>query len=240
MGNLPHFSYLPEIAFSSDKMFEMHEVTIIRQLRKTIAIHILPDGTVEVRAPKYIPQFAIKAFIRSKNDWIEKRVEVVKKNIPQAKKFVSGEKFMLLGREYILEIGNYIHIEIKEDKVLFPLALVPRGKDVLEKWYIKQAKTIIKNLVAEYSKKMDASYKSISFSDTKSKWGSCTHDNRLQFNWRLIMSPLLVIRYVVIHELVHTTNKDHQAIFWNKVRKINPSYKQQIKWLKLNGDRLKI
>jgi predicted metal-dependent hydrolase len=218
----------------------MNEYAIIRQKRKTIAIHILPNGTVEVRAPKYVPNFAIKAFIGSKNEWIEKRLEIVKKNVTKDKKFVNGEKFMFLGKEYTLELGNYIHIEVKEDKLLFPLALSNQGRDILEKWYIKKAKSTIKNLVDECADQLGASYKSISFSDTKSKWGSCTHDNGLQFNWRLIMAPLLVVRYVVIHELVHTTNHDHQAIFWNKVRKINPSYKQQIKWLKANGDKLKI
>jgi predicted metal-dependent hydrolase len=113
-----------------------------------------------------------------------------------------------------------------------------RGKYHLEKWYESEAKKIIKSLVDEYSKKLNLPYAAISFSDTKSKWGSCSSENKLQFNWRLIMAPLLVIRYVVIHELVHTIHKDHQAIFWNKVRQVNPSYKQQIKWLKLNGGRL--
>jgi predicted metal-dependent hydrolase len=52
------------------------------------------------------------------------------------------------------------------------------------------------------------------------------------------MAPPIVLRYVIIHELVHTTEKNHSAIFWNKVRKYNPSYKAQIKWLKENGNGL--
>ena len=219
-------------------MIDLSTIKITRSSRKSIAIVVLPNGTVEVRAPKYIPEFAIKAFVKSKTQWIEMRLEVVRKHIPAVKRFETGGKFLYLGNEYSLQLGNYIDIEIKDDKMLFPLAMASRGKAHLEKWYIKQAKIVIKNLVSEYAKTMELSYESISFSDTKSKWGSCTHDNRLQFNWRLMMAPLLVVRYVAIHELVHTIHKDHQAIFWNKVRKINPSYKQQIKWLKLNGGRL--
>lgn len=49
------------------------------------------------------------------------------------------------------------------------------------------------------------------------------------------MAPLLIVRYVVIHEFVHTIEKNHSANFWSKVRIANPSYKQQIKWLKENG-----
>ncbi len=219
-------------------MSVVEDIKIVKSKRSSISIRILPDGTIEVRAPKYVPEFAIKAFVKSKQDWIEKRLAIVKKNKPTKKQFTNGEKFLYLGNEYVLAIGNYVKIQPKGSSLLFPLGMVSRGKYHLEKWYESEAKSLIKSLVDEYSKKMDLPYKSISFSDTKSKWGSCTSDNRLQFNWRLIMAPLLVIRYVVIHELVHTIHKDHQTIFWNKVRQVNPSYKQQIKWLKTNGEKL--
>lgn len=221
-------------------MVNIDEVKIIRSSRKSISIAVLLNGKVEARAPKYIPDFIIKQFIKSKRDWIEERQKVAVKNVYLSKKFINGEKFMYLGKEYSLLLGSYIKIEIKDDKLLFPLALAPRGKEAIEKWYIKQAKSVIKNHVEHYAKILNTSYSAISFSDTRSKWGSCTHDNRLQFNWRLMMTPLLVIRYVVLHELVHTTEKNHSAIFWNKVRKINPSYKQQIKWLKLHGNKLHV
>ena len=61
----------------------MENLKIVRSKRSSIAIHILPDGTVEVRAPKYIPEFAIKAFVKSKKDWIEKRLIEVKKHKPK-------------------------------------------------------------------------------------------------------------------------------------------------------------
>ena len=219
-------------------MSVVDDIKIVRSKRSSISIRILPDGTIEVRAPKYVPEFAIKAFVKSKTDWIEKRLETVKKHKPQTKKFVNGEMLLYLGHEYELLLGPYVAIQTNGEKLHFPLGMVSRGKYHIEKWYESEAKSLIKRLVEEYSKKMDLPYKSISFSDTKSKWGSCTSDNRLQFNWRLIMAPLLVIRYVVIHELVHTIHKDHQTIFWNKVRQVNPSYKQQIKWLKTNGEKL--
>ena len=221
-------------------MSNIEQIKIVRSERRSIAIVVLPTGTVEVKAPRFLPDFAIRSFIKSRSRWIEERLVFLKKNSAPKREFAEGEKYMFLGKEYQVEFGNYIYIEIKEDKLLFPLGMKSTGKLALEKWYIKQAKITIKNLVDEYVKIIGTSYNGISFSDTRSKWGSCTSDNRLQFNWRLIMAPLLVIRYVVIHELIHTINKSHSAIFWNKVRKVNPSYKQQIRWLKLNGDKLNI
>lgn len=216
-------------------MADKLDIKIIKSHRKSIAILVHPDGKVEVRAPKYIPQFVINTFIKSKSDWIEKRLEIVKKHTKQAKKFINGEKFLYLGVEYELQLGPYIKIEPSDKKLFFPLGMAKRGRENLEKWYIKQAKITITKLVEEYSESMDLPYVSISFSDTRSKWGSCSSDNRLQFNWRLIMAPLIVVRYVVIHELVHTVEKNHKTIFWNKVKRVNPSCKQQIKWLKENG-----
>jgi predicted metal-dependent hydrolase len=221
-------------------MADIPDFKIVRSKRKSVSIHILPDASVEVRAPLHIPQLFIKGFVKSKSFWIAEKQKLVKSTIKKPKKFVDGEIFMFLGNAYTLQIGNYTDIETKGDKLLFPSALMVNGRDTLEKWYIKRAKKIIREQVAYYARKMNASYASVSFSDTSSKWGSCTHDNRLQFNWRLVMTPQLVIRYVVLHELVHTTTKNHSYIFWNKVRVLNPSYKQQIKWLKLHGNGLKI
>ncbi len=73
---------------------------------------------------------------------------------------------------------------------------------------------------------------------TKSQWGSCTHDNKLQFSWRLIMTPITVLNYVVIHELAHTTQKNHSRAFWDVVRRHCPSYNRQRKWLKEHGNSL--
>ena len=219
---------------------DVPKIKIIRTSRKSISLQILRDATIEVKAPHLIPKFLIEQFIKSHEEWIRVRQDLVLNNIKKPREFSDGESFLYLGVEYILKIGNYTEIKIFDDKLLFPSALVFRGRDAIEKWYIRQAKKIINEQVAYYSNKMNASYTSISFSDTKSKWGSCTHDNRLQFNWRLVMTPLLVLRYVVLHELVHTTTKNHSYAFWSKVRSVNPSYKQQIKWLKLYGNGLTI
>ncbi len=205
-----------------------------------MALHLLPDGTIEVRAPNLIPKFLINNFIKRNSGWIEKRIGTVKKHASKVKKYVDGEKFSYLGNGYTFLVGNYSRIEIKDKNILFPRAVLFRAKKEIDNWYIQRAREIIKDLLIEYSKEMKTSYTSVAFSDTRSKWGSCTHDNRLQFNYRLILAPLLVVRYVVIHELAHTVEKNHSRAFWNLVRSFNPSYKEQIKWLKLHGSSLTI
>ncbi len=221
-------------------MLDFSEVKIKRSRRSSISLHIQRDGSLEVRAPYLIPQGFIKKFVENHADWIEKKRALVKKAIKPVKKLTNGEKIVYLGKEYELLFGNYTKIEAVGSSLQFPLGMSFRAKETLEKWYISQAKKIITEQVQYYSTKMETSFVSITYSDTRSKWGSCTGDNRLQFNWRLIMTPLLVLRYVVIHELAHTKEKNHSAAFWRIVRESNPSYKLQIKWLKENGNGLTI
>lgn len=213
---------------------------VIRSHRSSIAIQIDKDGTLIVKAPHLVPQFVINNFIREKSEWIEKTLAKVTSRQPKAKMFSEGEEFLFLGISRKLLLTNDIEIRIQKEQLLFPRVMLLRAQKELTLWYRKQAETIITQRVKEKAKEMHASYKDIFFSDTKSKWGTCFADNTLQFNWRLVMAPLMVIDYVVIHELVHTTEKHHQDSFWRRVRNFTPAYRQHRKWLDVNAHVLSI
>ncbi len=215
------------------------DFTIIRSRRRSLVIQITPGKEIIVKAPLLTPQFIIKRFVNDKRKWIEKQTAHMQKQ--KAKQYIEGEEFLYLGNIYKLHIGNYKHISIASgNKLNFPNFLMFRAEKTLTSWYIKQAKEIITERTKHYSNVMHAEYKNITFSDTKSKWGTCDPDNSLQFNWRLIMAPITVIDYVVVHELVHTWEKNHKQAFWTKVRLYKPAYKQYIKWLKYNQSRMVI
>ena len=208
--------------------------TIIREHRMSISLRITREGEVVVKAPRFAPQFLIDQFLDSKKDWIEKTLAKVSVRLPKKRRYVEGEEFLFLGNPHTLTFYNGIDIIAKEGKLYFPKALVFRIQKEMESWLVKQAKDIISKRVVEHAKRMRASYKDIFFSDTISKWGTCFADNTLQFNWRLVMTPLIVIDYVVIHELTHTTEKHHQAAFWRRVGLFTPAYRQHRKWLNEN------
>lgn len=217
----------------------MSETIIIRSLRKTISMHVRSDGTLEVKAPKLMPMLFINRFIESHLDWIEKQREKVRSRPVAAKRqYIHGEEFLYLGKTYKLDIGRYSQIAIVGDTLQFPIGLTFRLQKELTDWYIREAKKVITERLEKNAQEMQVSYTDMYVSDTSSKWGSCSPDNRLQFNWRLIMAPMLVLNYVIVHELSHTIHKNHSRSFWNKVRSVNPSYRQQIKWLKENGHTL--
>ena len=79
----------------------------------------------------------------------------------------------------------------------------------------------------------------VRFKNQKTLWGSCSSKNNINLNYLLVMAPMLVIDYVIIHELVHTVHKNHSENFWNAVEAIMPDYKKAKKWLNKNGYKLR-
>lgn len=208
---------------------------IIREHRHSITIHITREGEVVVKAPRLLPMFAINQFIRAKEDWIAQKLKKFEVHPIKKKQYIEGEEFWYLGDIYKLHLTSFTQIKIVGDQLIFPKALLFRAPKELENWYKKQAQEIITRRVEFYSQKMKTAYTSLKFSDTKSKWGTCGPDNDLQFNWRLVMVPLMVLDYVVIHELVHTEEKNHGASFWRIVGRETPAFKQHRKWLNMHG-----
>jgi predicted metal-dependent hydrolase len=210
---------------------------IIRSHRRSLALQVLPNAEILVKAPYWMPDGMIQRFLLDNHAWIEKRI-LQKQQVKTLSDKMTGDKILYLGNLLGVKVGNYSTISLDKDHILFPEVLQFRLKKELSRWYIQQAKATITRLVERLAQEMDVEYKSISFSDTKSRWGSCSHDNHLQFNWRLVMAPLLVVQYVIIHELAHITEKNHSMDFWRRVGKFNPSYRQNRKWLKEHGDLL--
>ena len=114
------------------------------------------------------------------------------------------------------------------------------AEKIFLEWYRQQALQKISERVRFYYAITNLKYHKIKISNAKKRWGSCSSQGNLNFSWRLIMAPLEVIDYVVVHELVHLEEKNHANRFWNKVEKILPDYKIQKKWLKENGHNLKL
>lgn len=218
-------------------MHDLPKPRIIRSKRRSLALQVLPNAELLVKAPYWMPESDIRRFLQDNRAWIEEKI-AKKRQTKELSNKLSGEKILYLGKLLDVKVGNYINITLGIDHILFPEALKFRLKKELSTWYIQQAKAMITRQIEYFAKEMDVEYKSISFSDTRSRWGSCSHDNHLQFNWRLVMSPLLVVNYVIIHELAHIDEKNHSMVFWRRVKKYNPSYRQNRKWLKEHGDLL--
>jgi predicted metal-dependent hydrolase len=212
---------------------------LIRSKRRTLALFIETDGSLIVRAPLRTSGKLIRDFVDSHSLWIEKKQAQARAAVvPPARQFIPGESFPYLGESYLLEI-------VKDQKKAllldgnFKLAEPARedAQKVFQDWYRAQARQVIKERVDFFSTRYHFQYEKIRISSARTRWGSCSPTGTLSFSWRLILNPIEVVDFVIIHELVHTVVHNHSKRFWKKVEKILPNYKEYNKWLRNGQER---
>lgn len=107
-----------------------------------------------------------------------------------------------------------------------------------EKELRERAKSVLAQRTAYFARQVGVTYGRITVRDQKTRWGSCSQTGNLNFNFRLILAPLEVLDYVVVHELCHRRQMNHSAQFWQEVAQVLPDYRKRKAWLTENGWRL--
>lgn len=99
----------------------------------------------------------------------------------------------------------------------------------------ERARIYLQKRLEHFCKNHRLSYNKLRITSAKTRWGSCGPTNNVNFNWKIILAPPQVIDYLVVHELAHTVEKNHQKPFWKLVEQMDPQYKENRKWLKKHG-----
>jgi predicted metal-dependent hydrolase len=110
----------------------------------------------------------------------------------------------------------------------------------LENWLRKQARAAIEQQVAALAKRLRRSYGSVYVMGQRTKWGNCSALGNLSFNWRLVMAPEYVLKYIVTHEMVHLAVPDHSPKFWLTVQSLFPETERARRWLVANSGQITI
>jgi len=214
---------------------------IVRSKRRTIALVVTADATLIVRAPFSAPLAAIEDIISKKSSWIRRTIVTVASRPPAPRKqFTDGEEFLYLGRNYPLSIVDDGAFSFDGGAFRLPRRCLPDARQAFTGWYREEAFRVIRERLDRYSAASALVYDRYTVTGARSRWGSCAGRGDVSFSWRLIMAPLEVIDYVVVHELVHIEQKDHSRRFWDKVGCILPLHEQNRRWLKTNGHLLTI
>ena len=208
---------------------------IVRSNRKTLSISIDAFGCLIVRAPKKYSEERIFAFIREKESWILKK-QAEKKGAGTAlpPENLHGYKFLLLGKQtqILVDDGKKVGYDAEKNIIYLPRE---KTKERLVKWLKENAKRILATVTERKAAEMGVSYKSITITSAKTRWGSCSGDNALRYTFRLLYCPKEIIDYVVVHELAHTVQHNHSKQFWQVVERHVPDWKNHRKWLKAHG-----
>ena len=179
----------------------------------------------------------IKAFVDSKSEWInEKKAVALQRVAKPVRQFISGEKFWLLGAQIPLRlVENQSTALTLQNEFLLSNKARPQALEIFEKWYKVRALKVLSERASLMAARHGFRYEKLRITSARTRWGSCSSRGTLSFTWRLVMAPLEVIDYVVIHELAHLKIKNHSTVFWTEVARLMPAYKISKDWLKKNG-----
>ena len=215
---------------------------VIRTNRTKSATITVEEGKVCVVVPRQLENERITKLLKDKNRWIKEKIALHRDAQPKSsKQFVSGESFSYLGRNYRLKVhqGNYLPIKLSHGRFTITLRAGADNPDLIQdsllSWYKQHAELKFKEKAKRYSKIIGVEFNSVALKDYKSRWGSCSVEGDITFNWKIIMAPNRIVDYVVVHELCHLIYHDHSPKFWREVERIMPNYAECKNWLKQHG-----
>jgi predicted metal-dependent hydrolase len=217
------------------------QLTIRSDRRATrLTLRIEPGGrALRMTVPPGVPFGDVEDFLARHHGWLASRLA----NIPADASLAEGRAIMLRGVEHrIVATGKLRGLTerslIDGEPVLLvsgePQHVGRRLSDFLK----KEARRDLEELALFHARISGKRIASISLKDTKSRWGSCTHDGNLSFSWRIVMAPPHVIDYLAAHEVAHLTEMNHGPRFWALCERLCPGTREAKAWLKRHGSAL--
>ena len=217
----------------------MNPNKIIRSKRKTLSLTINENAELIIRAPKRLSIEKIQDFINEKENWINRKKRLIENQI----------KDITSNHNKLLYLGNLFPINVEQNasKELFftgeefiANSIEPDSLSLsIKKWYKNKFKEIALPRVAYFANKHNLMVNQVRIKNQKTMWGSCSSKNNINLNYLLLMAPMGVIDYVIVHELVHTIHRNHSTDFWDSVESIMPEFQEHKRWLKKNGYKLR-
>ena len=198
---------------------------LIRMKRKTLAVHVLPDGTVEVRAPLRMPAAVIEKFIASKSGWIKEHVARAEERNKRLAAYHAqeGKTFWFRGQDYRITYARDENAALLfADQVFAVSPHEPIRKKQFQEFLLRQANDYLPARLSVLSRQTGLSAARISVGSARTRWGSCTGRNEIRLSKFLMLLPDACVDYVIIHELCHTKEHNHSAAFWKLVQTYCP------------------
>lgn len=216
---------------------------LVRSNRSSIGITVERDGGVIVNAPYDLQIDEIEKHVNKKRLWIWGKLAIKKSHQEDkvAKKFVSGESFFYLGRSYRLQIVDEdTSLKLKNGWFLLGKKYQSKAKEMFKSWYTEHLKNKINERLEYISQNINIKTPDFRIMELGYRWGSCTKEGSLNFNWKIAMAPIGVIDYIIIHEIVHLKEHTHNDKFYKELSRLMPNYLGKKGWLQKNGSDLNI
>jgi len=211
------------------------DVEIVRKDIKNFHLAVYPPhGHVRVSAPNHITDDNVRLAVVSRLAWIRKQQKSYENQLRQSERqYVSGECHYQFGKRYRLEL---IEHETKPKVELLnsgklklyvrPNASVDTRDRVLTTWYREKLKSLIPELLEKWQPIVGKEAKDWGVRKMKTKWGSCnTEKGRIWLNLELAKKPIECLEYILVHELIHLHERNHNDLFKQHLERVMPNWK---------------
>ena len=207
----------------------MQNYTLIRSNRKTLAFEIDRSGALIVRAPRRLPKTEIDRLVAARAGWIAEKQRLMRDRAAALLPAGAGETVWYLGKVYRLQDGDSAEPELRDDCLL-----PPRGWTAAQvrAWFKQSCRRELAARLPLLSQRTGLVPRGVHVTEARTRWGSCSGKDSLNFAWRLVFCPPDVMEYVILHELCHIRHKNHSAAFWALVAQADPLFEQHKSWLR--------
>ena len=198
------------------------------------------DGTAVLTMPPRTSLKSAQAFADRNAAWIGTRMAALPDRIP----LVPGTILPLRGIDHriLLDPTTLRRCQVGVSSEGEPLLRVsPRAVDpagTVLQFLMHEARRDLVTAVARHAATVGKAVIRITLRDTRSRWGSCSSRGALNFSWRLILAPPLVLDYLAAHEVAHLVHMNHSEDFWRVTRSLAPETDVAEAWLKRHGSGL--
>jgi hypothetical protein len=213
------------------------DIVVVRKAIKNIHLRVYPPiGFVRVSIPQEMTDKAIRIFLIQKYSWIKQQQEEFKKvERISPREFLKRESHYFLGQRYLLEITELTDntkqkVYVKNKKALNISLKSNTTSDkalkIMDEFYREELKQIVTGLIQKWETNLNIETDSWQIRKMTTKWGTCIPEKKkIILNLELAKKPLRCIEYVVVHELVHLFERNHNKQFVAHMDKFLPNWR---------------
>ena len=210
-------------------------VEVVRKDIKNLHVGVYPPvGRVRVAAPLRLDDEAVRLAVISRLGWIRrKQAEFAQQDRQSQREFVTGESHYFRGRRYRLDVIEHDAPPAVRllNNTMMALRVRP-GTDrdareaVLDQWYRRQLRDQLPVLRAKWARKVGVTIDDVRIKKMKTRWGTCNRDaRRIWLNLELVKKPASCLEYIVVHEMVHLLERNHNDRFRELMDRLMPQWR---------------
>ena len=213
-----------------------------------IRLELQDRDTAILVIPRGCPPQIAHEFADEKQDWLERKRREMARRAPRSRplRWDGNDEIMLHGKPHRVSLRESAFRERgvalgEPIEVRAPTAwreMPGRLRNLLVAELREEARYRAEQLLGEEIARLGHRPSALRIGDQKTVWGSCASDGTLSLNWRLVMAPPEVFRYVVVHELCHLVHRNHSPRYWSLVARQLPDYRTPLEWLRDHGAQL--